>query len=183
METAKTKARPPGKESRANSKIIGDGNFTTGAVAPADLLLPRLEGVQQRGAHTKGPRSWVARCPSHGDRRPSLSVREFQDGSLSVKCFTLQCSTADVLAAVGLHPSDLFPRDLSDDYERHHKKRRLPPAPWRDIIRALHHHLSVVAIGAADMSAHRDLTEDDYATIGNTAAYIKSVLSEVCSDA
>jgi len=36
---------------------------------PIDKLLPRLEGVKQRG-----PGSWIARCPSHQDHSPrSLS--------------------------------------------------------------------------------------------------------------
>lgn len=42
------------------------------AVAPmtVDVLLARLDGVRQTGTTT-----WIAQCPAHDDRRPSLSTR------------------------------------------------------------------------------------------------------------
>jgi hypothetical protein len=71
-------------------------------VRPADTLLAKLVGVKATG---KG--RWVACCPAHEDRSPSLSVREMDDGRLLVYDFG-GCHTHDVLAAVGLSLGDLY---------------------------------------------------------------------------
>lgn len=43
-------------------------------------------------------RGWIARCPAHVDRRPSLSIAEGQDGALLLHCFA-GCSFGAVLGA------------------------------------------------------------------------------------
>ena len=45
-------------------------------------------------------RGWVARCPAHDDRGPSLSIGEGADGRLLLKCFA-GCSWADLRQALG----------------------------------------------------------------------------------
>ncbi len=65
-----------------------------------DVLLARLDGVRRTGTN-----SWVARCPAHPDRNPSLSVA-FRDGRLLIHCFA-GCSPEAVLEAVGLTWRDL----------------------------------------------------------------------------
>ena len=112
----------------------------------ATTLLDRLEGVRQTG-----PGKWIARCPAHEDRSPSLSVREIEGRTL-VHCFA-QCSTGDVLAAVGLRMSDLFERPLSGTgpaggFSRSHA--RIPPA---DALGALDHELTVATMILADALA------------------------------
>ncbi len=70
--------------------------------APIGRVLDRLQGVSQ-----VGDRKWVAKCPAHPDRTPSLSVAESNDGKVLLHDFA-GCSTPDVLAALGLRFSDLF---------------------------------------------------------------------------
>ncbi|MGB4726197.1 MAG: CHC2 zinc finger domain-containing protein, partial [Thermogutta sp.] len=53
---------------------------------------------------------WVALCPAHDDRRPSLSVSEGRDGQILLHCFS-GCTLESILAALGLRWSDLFPDD------------------------------------------------------------------------
>ncbi len=74
----------------------------------AAALLDRLRGVRK-----KGPGRWVAKCPAHDDRSPSLSVRELDDGRVLIHDFA-GCVPSDVLAACGLSLSDLFPERLAD---------------------------------------------------------------------
>ena len=71
--------------------------------APINALLERLDRVRETG-----PGRWLARCPAHDDRHPSLSIRETEDGTILIKCWA-GCSAADVVSAVGLEPRDLFP--------------------------------------------------------------------------
>jgi len=65
-----------------------------------DVLLDRLEGVRPAG-----PNSWMARCPAHEDRDPSLSV-SVKEGRILIHCFA-GCSADAVLEAVGLTWKDL----------------------------------------------------------------------------
>ena len=73
---------------------------------PVQRVLGTLE------AHGCNPRrngsGWRAHCPSHEDRRPSLSISEGRQGRVLLRCWS-GCETRDVLATVGLRWSDLFP--------------------------------------------------------------------------
>lgn len=49
---------------------------------------------------------WMARCPSHEDRSPSLSIKDGKTATL-VSCHA-GCTTNDICAALGIHVSQLF---------------------------------------------------------------------------
>ena len=66
-----------------------------------DAFSNRLQGVRSRG-----PGKLSARCPSHDDRNPSLSVSEGERGIL-LRCFS-GCSVDEICRALGLRPSQLF---------------------------------------------------------------------------
>lgn len=51
---------------------------------------------------------YLALCPAHEDRTPSLSIGEGHDGRVLLHCWA-GCATRDVVAALGLQWSDLFP--------------------------------------------------------------------------
>ncbi len=74
-----------------------------------DPLQAVYDALEAHGADPRGPvHKFTARCPVHDDRSPSLSVREGTDGRALVYCFA-GCETRDVIAAIGLTWSDLFP--------------------------------------------------------------------------
>jgi hypothetical protein len=64
-------------------------------------LLGRLDAKKKVGD------GWQARCPAHDDRKPSLSVREGDDGRILVKCHA-GCTVEAVVRALGLQLQDLF---------------------------------------------------------------------------
>ena len=64
-------------------------------------LLGGLSCVRQTGSGR-----WIARCPAHEDRSPSLSIRDIDDRVL-VHCFA-GCGVGDVLSSVGLTLADLY---------------------------------------------------------------------------
>lgn len=89
---------------------MGNSNaYTATSQAPAqrgsciEEVLGRLQGVYQTR-----PGKWVARCPAHDDKTPSLSIREAEDGRVLLYCWA-GCPTERVLAALGLSWRDLFP--------------------------------------------------------------------------
>ena len=83
-----------------------------------ELFLSHFEDVKASGT------GYRAKCPTHDDRTPSLSISECADGKILIWCHS-RCETADVLEAVGLSPRDLYP-DSSSFRER--KNRSQNPA-------------------------------------------------------
>jgi hypothetical protein len=71
-------------------------------VTPIELLISKLSDAKPHG------REWKARCPSHADKRPSLSVTEGADGRALVHCHA-GCKPEEIVAAVGLKMADLMP--------------------------------------------------------------------------
>lgn len=51
------------------------------------------------GGHRAGA-TWMARCPAHDDRSPSLSISTGKDGKVLVRCHA-GCDQRDVIAALG----------------------------------------------------------------------------------
>jgi len=71
------------------------------------------EQLAQRLHARRSGRGWIAPCPAHNDRSPSLSIGEGSDGRLLLHCFG-GCSTESIVSKLGLSMSDLFaePRAL-----------------------------------------------------------------------
>lgn len=69
----------------------------------ASKILDRLDGVTR-----KREGQYMARCPAHSDSSPSLAVGEGAEGRVLLHCYA-GCSAEDIVAAVGLDLSDLFP--------------------------------------------------------------------------
>jgi hypothetical protein len=59
---------------------------------------------------------WMARCPAHEDREPSLSIQEADDGKVLIYCHA-GCDQAQVIAALrwrGLWAEQVRPRGRSN---------------------------------------------------------------------
>lgn len=104
----------------------------------SETLLSRLEKVRKTG-----PDSWVACCPAHNDKSPSMTVKDLADGRVLVHCFA-ECPTEEILGAVGLTFDALFPPKPMGD--------RIPPVrkpyPAADALELLAHESLVVLIAA-----------------------------------
>lgn len=116
---------------------------------PAERLIPKLTDVKQTG-----PDRWLAQCPAHEDKRPSLSIRELDDGRVLINCFA-GCGAANVLDAVGLEFQDLYPEHRG---HRAPERRRVPAI---DALRALAHEARVVGLAAEDIAGGKPLSESD----------------------
>ena len=71
-----------------------------------DLLLSRLDGVKSCG-HDK----WVALCPAHADKTPSLSIRQLEDSRILINCWSGGCGAIDILNSIDLNFQHLMPDD------------------------------------------------------------------------
>ena len=135
-----------------------------------DALLNRLDKPRQTG-----PGRWLARCPAHDDRSPSLSIRTINDGFVLVHCFG-GCGTADVLAAVNLDFSDLYPpRPVAGPATGPERR----PFPALDVLKALAFETTIVLCAAADLLQAGDsvLGPDGFARLALAHERIQTALS------
>jgi hypothetical protein len=116
----------------------------------ADTLLSRLDRVRKTGTGR-----WVACCPAHDDKAPSLSVRELPDGRVLLHCFA-GCPAESVLSAVGLEFRDLMPERIGD-----HVPRERRPFGAHDVLRIVAHECLVAANIATRLRTQIDISEDD----------------------
>ncbi|MBN2563136.1 MAG: DUF3987 domain-containing protein [Phycisphaerae bacterium] len=71
---------------------------------PINLVLSKLASAKRNG------RSWIAQCPAHDDRRPSLSISEGDDGR-ALLCCHAGCAVEAIVEALGLAMADLMAGD------------------------------------------------------------------------
>jgi hypothetical protein len=114
-------------------------------------MLDRLEAVRRTGRDR-----WLARCPAHDDRRPSLSIRDLGDGRVLLHCFA-ECAVADVLKACGLGFDAILPSRAIDHQL---PRERRPFNPW-DILAAIRFEALVAYVAARDMAQGKRLSEPD----------------------
>jgi hypothetical protein len=117
----------------------------------ATQLLDRLDRAREtRRGH------WIARCPAHQDRSPSLSIRELDDGRVLIHDFG-GCSAEEVLNAAGLNYSDLHSERAKDD--RRPRERR----PWSisQGIRVLDFETNLITVAALNIGNGVALNDGD----------------------
>lgn len=111
--------------------------------SPINLVLSRLQGVKQTGEG-----KWKSICPAHSDKNPSLSIAEANDTVL-LKCWA-GCGAVDVLDAIGLQFSDLYPKK-SDLYSAG-KPEKKAPFSCCDALRGLNGESYLVLVLAHDVA-------------------------------
>lgn len=133
----------------------------------ADLLLSKLDKVRKTG-----PESYHARCPAHDDREPSLSIRDTNSGMVLIHCFA-GCSPYDVVSAVGLEMSDLFPP------RQHNGKPERRPFPAADALRAVAFEALIVATAGSALLAGKPFSDVDRERLVLAVSRINSAVSAV----
>jgi len=114
-----------------------------------DNILQHLDKVKRTG------KGYQARCPAHDDNGPSLSLREGDAGITLLHCHA-GCSTAAVVAAMGLTMADLFPPSNTP--------RRPAPAPGvsrRELHAAADFERSILFLLQCDAKRGRPISQLD----------------------
>lgn len=135
-----------------------------------DALLSRLDKVKTGNAVGR----WNARCPAHEDRSPSLTIRYEDDGRILLHCFA-GCSAVDVVGALGMSMTDLFPEALT----RTSLPRIRAPFSALDALKCLVSESSIVAIAVSDVVAGRPLKDRDLDRVATAAGRLASALEVV----
>jgi hypothetical protein len=160
MIDTKEKARPAANRGGQDKSLTNDRHSI-------ENLLARLDKVRRTGGDT-----WQACCPAHDDRGPSLSIRATDDGRILLHCFA-GCDVQDVIGAVGLTISDLFPPRPLD----HLVKPERRPFPAADVLRAVGFEALVVSAAAVAMLAGQPFTELDRDRLILAASRIQAALT------
>jgi len=123
---------------------------------PIDLILHSLERVK-----STGPGKWQALCPAHDDKRPSLSIREAEDGKVLLKCWS-GCGAAEIVGALNLDMADLFPGDRRS-LKDHSTGPMRRPFDYRDCLTGIAHEATVarLIVEAANAGQEMDVESLD----------------------
>lgn len=116
-----------------------------------DALLSRLEKVRKTG-----PERWIARCPAHSDRGPSLSIAEVGERIL-LHCFA-GCPVENVLTAIGMTWDDVLPAKALLQSVKPIRR----PFPAADVLENLETEMEVLLLVAADMRNGKTVTTADF---------------------
>lgn len=139
---------------------------------PCEGLLDRLEGVRRTGDGR-----WMAKCPAHPDRTPSLSIRLAEDGRILAHDFA-GCSVEDVLAAIDLEFSDLFPpRDPAPEGCR--PRQGIPEHRARDLIELAAREALICSIALTDILDGRGTSAEDSMRARQAAETLAEIAMEV----
>ena len=117
-----------------------------------ETLLSRLQKVRKRGHN-----QWMACCPVHQERTPSLSIKD-DDGKIIMHCFGCGAKGPEIIESVGMEISDLFPP--SDNYDPAIKQKR----QFHDacqILEGLAFESLVVLITSRDMISSKTISTED----------------------
>ncbi|MDC9729832.1 MAG: CHC2 zinc finger domain-containing protein [Methyloprofundus sp.] len=80
-----------------------------------DQLLTSLDKARRTGDG-----KWLACCPAHQDKSPSLAIKQTDDGKILIHCFA-GCEVEPIVSAIGLTLADLMPDNPT------YKKGSKPP--------------------------------------------------------
>ncbi|MGA8707706.1 MAG: CHC2 zinc finger domain-containing protein [Steroidobacteraceae bacterium] len=131
-------------------------------------VLDRLERVK-----AIGPNRWVACCPVHRDRTPSLSIRETDDRRVLLHDFG-GCAVGDVLAAIGLELRDLFNQPLGQQFPPTHSR-----IPVRDLLELAGYEIDVAGILLIDIVEGRGCSEVAWQRLAQSAERVNAVRSHM----
>lgn len=106
-------------------------------------IVSRLQFCRQTS-----PSTWMARCPAHDDKAPSLKITDVGDGRTLIHCHA-GCGGNEVLGAIGLQLQDLYPPS-NDEYRSLYRN-----AP-REVVDSL-----VIEIAEHDRAVGKRLSKAD----------------------
>jgi len=131
----------------------------------AGQFITRLDGVRSTGRD-----QWIAKCPAHDDKSPSLAIKQIDDRIL-LHDFA-GCSTYEIVSALGLELSDLFPEKINTGNQRYTK-----PFPAAGILRCLTSEITFLVVCASDLAKEEKLNQEDKDRLLLSASRFRSALT------
>lgn len=126
--------------------------------SPLDVILARLEHVKRYG------QGWRTKCPAHdGKSIASLALTTTEDGRVLMHCFG-GCAALDVVHAIGLGMSDLYPKRETKDMtpaERRQLWLQAKQSQWAAALDVLEREARIIQIAGKQIADGIPLDETD----------------------
>lgn len=106
-----------------------------------DNILNNLNKVKSTGNGT-----WIACCPAHNDKSPSMTIRLCDDGKILLHCFS-GCDIDSILGALGIKLEELFPDAPFEPSKPIHRS-----FPAHDVLKAVYFEVQLTALAAANIA-------------------------------
>lgn len=136
-------------------------------MANINNFLGRLQKCRKTGKQT-----WMACCPAHNDKNPSMIVTEGIDGRVLVHCFSHECGIDSIVEAVGMEIRDLMPDNVG--FHRSAPKSRLFNAI--DVLHAIRDDLTMTLIVAKDIQRGKILTTDESLSLSRAIGRVSTAI-------
>ena len=131
-----------------------------------ESFLSKLDKVRRRGNS-----QWMASCPCHQDKTPSLSIKD-DNGTIIMHCFSQGCSAHDICAAIGFDMVDLFPP--SDNYDASQPRTKRPFHDAQQVLEGLAYESLVLLITAKHVLQSKMISDEDYERLSAAVMRIHS---------
>lgn len=124
------------------------------------VILNALQKVKRTGQGR-----YVALCPVHDDRKPSMAITETSDGGVLIHCFACGANGAEVCGALGIDQSELFPPRLdNEDYRNVRKKPELLFTD-RQLLECIEFETMIVLAAAKQIATGKKLSDVDLSRV------------------
>jgi hypothetical protein len=134
-----------------------------------ESLLSRLEKVRSTGQH-----KWLACCPAHDDRSPSLSVRLADDDKILLHCFA-GCAVNEIVSAIGLSLADLMPQN-PQGYDR--TRVRPPRFNKSETFDIILHEAIILRIAVQELLTGKTLSDADIRRVSKAEGLLDGIARE-----
>jgi hypothetical protein len=133
-----------------------------------EALLNNLDKVKSTGQD-----KWLACCPAHPDRSPSLAIKQTDDGKILIHCFA-GCQVTNIVAAVGMELSDLMPENPT-----YQKGSRPPKFNKYELFDKLVFESLILSMAINQLLAKVSLSAEDLSRVLLAESTINGIVREV----
>ena len=136
---------------------------------PADIggFLSRLEKIRRTGEG-----KWLACCPSHDDKSPSLAIKQTDDGKILIHCFA-GCGVEEIVSAIGLTLADLMP-----DNSQFKKGSKPPKFNKFELFDRVVFESTILLVAIRQLFNHEPLSDEDMARVIKAEETIDDIARE-----
>ncbi|MEE9339939.1 MAG: CHC2 zinc finger domain-containing protein [Methylococcaceae bacterium] len=137
--------------------------------------MDKLELVTQQLSKLRktGEGKYLACCPAHDDKNPSLSIKETGDSKILLHCFA-GCEVNEIVSALGLTLVDLMPKN--PDF----KKGIKPPKFNKyELFDRLSFESTILLVAIRQLFNGQPLNNDDMARVRKAEITIDEIAKEV----
>lgn len=145
------------------------------AILPMRSLEQKLHVLLSRlpKARKLGESKWIANCPGHDDKSPSMGIKLVDDRIL-IHCFS-GCSVEEILSPLSLTVADLFP----DRQRLDGNKPKVEKFNRYELFPVLVHHARILYLSFQKFLNGEEMTVSDLKSIEQAMKAIENLEAEV----